>query len=104
MTVPRSDVTPLVTSIADLIATERDPFERLALIEHVHEVMAQTLDVTTDRAIYDARRALSSIDEVIEVTGLKRWVVKAAIQRHVERTGDDPTNPHRQIQVYRPIM
>ncbi|MGV0949381.1 MAG: hypothetical protein ACOYB3_01825 [Azonexus sp.] len=97
-------MTHTVSGLADMVAAERDPFERLSLIALIHEVMDQTLGVTTDRAIYDARRACATIDETVEVTGLKRWVVKSSIQRHVERTGDDPTNPHRQIQQYRPIM
>jgi hypothetical protein len=85
MTVSQSQVTDALLDLVDLIGTEHDPLDRLRLIAVTSTFMDQTLGPATDKALYEARLVLPTIDDVVFASGWKRWQVKAAIRRHSER-------------------
>ena len=81
------DVWNSLDDLDKLIRLEPDPIARLELVRLVRDSLAETLEETTDSAIYEVRLASSNIDEVCDKTLLKRWRVKAAILRHCAANG-----------------
>jgi hypothetical protein len=104
MSVSRRDIEAAITDLADLIGTEADPAERLALLDHAFQVMDETLRITSDKAIYDLRVSLPSIAETVYESGWKTWRVKAAIRRHSEREGLPTPYEKANVSEYVPIM
>ena len=104
MTVSDRDVVAAITDLDLWLTSIPEPIERLRLLTLAFDLMNETLGPTTDKAIYEARVALGTIDNVVAVTGWKRWRVKAAVLRHCEYAGIPTPYLDRGPLTYVPIV
>jgi len=81
MSVERREVEATITNLVDRLLMETDPEERFRLLEYADQVWSQTLRPASDSALWRLNET-HSINDLVEMTGLKKWRIEADLKRH----------------------
>ena len=81
MSVERRDIEGTVTDLIDGILMETDPLERFRLLEYAEDIWNETLGRASDSALWRLNET-HSINDLVEMTGLKKWRIEADLKRH----------------------
>jgi len=81
MSVERRDIEGTITDLIDGILMETDPLERFRLLEYAEDIWNETLGRASDSALWSLNKD-RSINELVELTGWKKWRIEADLTRH----------------------